>query len=741
MSAPPPEESGSTKSRELYGNRVAALGKGRPTAPGNFGQRVVTSPSSRASPEADENAAKSAAPSTPNSVSPSVLPSRRGSSAFADRPVGPLDVADASDKVPETSAQLPAEAQPESQPGSQDATSSEPPNSATRSTVSTRRRPLSVSNSSSTGPAVTVVTPVSSTPLKVTPSAEDAPAQSSLATPVAYEPPPAPAEFQAQERPPVVTPKSPVSSVQAHISVEKVPVKEVAVNADLRASRQDRPLQNGSGTPSVTQLPLSRTISSVDKSKGGPTSSKASDAPIPNNIKSNPAPPTSSISTSSTAPLSSTSATAPVISAGFDDSISMSPPPVTEPGRRSFTTVVHRGDGDNRPDSRHSTTSRSGTVTPRPSSSSFKPGTDGGVVRSKRNFKHLGTLTADPPPSPGLGEFGVGDLAALLQDAAWLEERLSGENMTLKVPSTLGEEGQNAEATKGGQATPAGAISTRAKGRGLTLGSAVSAPSSNASQSPVRLSPSTPSFQIYPDASSAPAKSSRGRKYFSLRNALRGQRLSISSEMSSDDSAPVATPPSPSFDLVMHQGPQGHGNDSMSIRSMFSSRSNKSGKSDSAPGSLRLSPRRGVARASSFAERFLNRASKAKSMLDDRGELSSSLLCYGRADPPFTFPDNAIPEGLPTLPPIISEAPGSLLSISPISASSKNETPFDRDIFDAFPNVPSEIPQRPGSYLFPVPPKTAPAEQDFRRSTIGVSTSQQNGSHGTPGWLRTRQES
>ncbi|KAI0288205.1 hypothetical protein BC826DRAFT_707360 [Russula brevipes] len=367
----------------------------------------------------------------------------------------------------------------------------------------------------------------------------------------------------------------------------------------------------------------------------------------------------------------------------------MSPPPVVEPGRRSFTAVVHRGDSDKRPDSRHSTTSRSGTVTPRPSSSSFKPGTDGGVVRSKRNFKHLGTLTADPPPSPGLGEFGVGDLAVLLQDAAWLEERLSDENIALKVPSTLGEEGQNAEATKGGQPTPTGVISTRAKGRGLTLGSATSAPSSNASQSPIRLSPSTPSFQIHPDVSSAPAKPSRGRKYFSLRNALRG--------------------------------PQGHGNDTMSIRSMFSSRSNKSGKSESAPGSLRISPRRGVARASSFAERFLNRASKTKSMLDDR--------------------DSAIPEGLPTLPPIIPEAPGSLLSISPISASSKNETPFDRDIFDAFPNVPSEIPQ-PGSYLFPVPPKTAPpAAQDFRRSTIGVTTSQQNSSHGTPGWLRTRQES
>lgn len=77
------------------------------------------------------------------------------------------------------------------------------------------------------------------------------------------------------------------------------------------------------------------------------------------------------------------------------------------------------------------------------------------------------------------------------------------------------------------------------------------------------------------------------------------------------------------------------------------------------------------------------------------------------------------------LPPIIPEAPGSLLSITPTSASTKNESPFNHDIFDAFPNVPSEIPQRPASasYMFPVPPKTAPVEQDFRRSTIGISTS------------------
>lgn len=75
------------------------------------------------------------------------------------------------------------------------------------------------------------------------------------------------------------------------------------------------------------------------------------------------------------------------------------------------------------------------------------------------------------------------------------------------------------------------------------------------------------------------------------------------------------------------------------------------------------------------------------------------------------------------LPPIIPEAPGSLLSISP---SSKNEIAFDRDIFDAFPNVPSEIPQRPAPYLFPVPSRSSMSvEHDFRRpSTIEISKRQ-----------------
>jgi hypothetical protein len=740
MGAPPPEETGSTKSRELYGNRVAALGKGRPTAPENSSHRAVTSPaapltslSSRDSP--DDNASKSTAQLTlgpiSDSPSPSTLPSRRDSSSFTDQPVGPLDGAGGSDETQDTSVQDTTRARFESPPGKKGTNSSEPSTTTKRtSTASTGFRPPSILNtSSSTALVTTAYTPndVSSSPLRAT-SSEGSPVQGSLTT---YEETPTPAESHTQERPPVVTLKSDVCTIQPHIAVERVPVKENTINANSRGLRLDRPPQNDSlevsskqSVASSVTRPSSSIISSAENSKGGPASI-TSTTPMPK-IKSEIRPSNSFTSSTTTPP-----AVAPV-SGDLEESTTMSPPPVAEPGRRSFSAVVHRGDGDSSSDSRHSTTSRSSTITPRPSTSSFKTGADGGVVRSKRNFKHLGAVTTDPPPSPAMG----GDLAALLQEAAWLEQRLYDENAT---PSALGEEYKKVEtvSSKGPATTttPAVVTSTRTKGRGLTLGPLTSAPSSYTSQSPIRSSPSTPSLQVHPETSPPLSKSARARKYFSLRGALRGPRLSMSSEMSSDDSAPVATPPSPSFDL---QATQGHGNDTMSIRSMFSIRSNKSGKSDSGPGSLRISPRRGVARASSFAERFLNRASKTKSMLDDPGELPLVLFFFKRVDLPFASQDDAIPERSPMLPPIIPESPGALLAITPISASPKNERTFDRDIFDAFPDVPSEIPQRPASYLFPVPPKTAPPiEQNFRRSSAIEFSTSQNGTHDKRGWLRS----
>jgi len=604
------------------------------------------------------------------------------------------------------------EPQLESLSVTQDAESLEHSNSTTKSTVSTGHRPPAALSPSSPTCLVASTLPVddvSPTVLRVTPSDVTPTQARGFATSTIYKAPSMSSESHTQDRLPAATTNSTtVSTVQAHVSEEQVPVREAITNTNPRGFRLDRPSQNSSraipsmtsDAPSVTQSPSSGIIAS-DSLKEDSTFI-TSDAPISSRIKSDLLPAGNPTSASVVAFLPTVSPAVPPVSRDLDDSVTMSPPPVAEPGRRSFSAVVHRGDSDSYSDSRHSTASRTSTITPRPSSSSFKTGTDGGVVRSKRHFKHLGAVTADPSPSPGTGDLGTGDLAALLQEAAWLEQRLSDETLSLTVPSALGEEWEKVEKSvalpKAAQATTrptAMATSTRTKWRGLPLDSSASAPFSDIAQSPIRSSPSTPSFQVHPDAVS---KSTRGRKYFSLRAALRGPRLSVSSEMSSDDSALVATPPSPSFDLAMQHAAQAHGNDSMSIRSMFSIRSNRSGKSESVTGSLRLSPRRGVARASSFAERFLNRATKTKSMLDD--------------------PDDAIPERLPMLPPIIPETPGSLLSITSISSSSKVETPFDRDIFDAFPNVPSEIPQRPASYLFPVPPRTAiPAEQEFRRSS------------------------
>src|SRR5712671_694513 len=258
LASAPPEETGSTKSRELYGNRVAALGKGRPTAPGNSAHRAVSfptaplaspreSPASRTSP--DDNAAKSAARLTPNSIGNSVSssiksPSRCNSSGFTDthRPPGPRDVPGGSDESQEPSEQPATDAQPDNLSATQDAKASEP---IAKPTVSTSRRPLSVSSSPlSTGFVVTNInrSDVSSNPLRSTASEATPTQTASFSTPAIHESPPPPAESHTQEHTPVVTPKSVVSTVQAHISVEQVPVKDT----NSLGVRPDRPPQNGS---------------------------------------------------------------------------------------------------------------------------------------------------------------------------------------------------------------------------------------------------------------------------------------------------------------------------------------------------------------------------------------------------------------------------------------------------------------------------------------------------------------
>ena len=669
MGVPPPEDAGSTKSRELYGNRVAALGKGRPTAPGNSGNRAVTSPPTVLAAASCRTPDKNAAvPTTPylttnpisHSVSPSTPPSRRSSSGIADRPASALDVVDGSDETQQAPAERADDhheitvqpsltgAQPESLPETQSAKPSKPIDSTTKSTAEPDDSPpppvSSVNSPPSTGSVVTTVTRhQTSAPLKVTVSElKVTPTQAeNVATSLtpSSQSTPATVGSQIQERSPLVSAEPAMPTVEAHITVEPNPAKEAAINANLRGSRLDLSAQNDS----LTVAPAHSDPPSVTDGSKGRSASNTPNAPTANKVKAsvlsdNSSTPASSITLSSNIPSAISS-----VSGDLDASVATSPPPPTvEPSRPSFSAIVHRGDGDLRPDSIYSIASRASTTISRPSSSSFKPGPDGGVVRSKRNFKHLGAVSIDPPVSPGVGDLGTGDLAALLQEAAWLEQRLSDEFLSFDVPSVTGEKESKAgieptvspsTVTNGGHATPSphtAATSTRTKGRGLTLGSSTSAPLANTPHSPIRSSTSAPSFQVHPATSNSPEeispippKSARSRKYFSLRGALRGQRLSMSSEMSSDDSAPVATPPSPNFDFSMPQATFGLGNDTMSVRSMFSSRSNRSGKSDSVPGSLRLSPpRRSVSRASSFAERLLGRALKTKSMLDDPGELS-----------------------------------------------------------------------------------------------------------------------
>jgi hypothetical protein len=598
MGVPLPEDA-SAKSRELYGNRVAALGKGRPTAPGNSRHRSVTSPApistipnAQTLADGNENDTKSAATlvsnSTPHTIPPSTSPECRSLSGPIDRSDEvQQDTEEDTNCYQEVSIQLDAVSQPRALPETDSGFSD--PVITTAKTMESTVSP--VNSPSSAGPAVTTLSlGESDTPERV-PSLKPvlSPHVEDLDHSASDKGQTAPSSVEShQGRLPIAKPAT--STVETRITVEPVPRKEATTKGDTIAR-----------------------ASNINRTKA--------------NL------PVDSISTPNVAFPSIASVNTHSAIGDFDDSITMSLPPAAETGRRSFSAVVHRSDTDKRPDSRHSTTSKASTITSRPSSSSFKTGTDGGVVRSKRNFKHLGAVTADPPASSG-----IGDLADLLQDAAWLEQRLSDVNTTSDVPPALSEERLKTESglgplspttfktEKAPQPVPASATATRSKGRGLILGSLIPVPSAKKPQSPARSSPSTPSFQVHPVASGSPVeglptppKSTRGRKYFSLRGALRNSRLSMSSEMSSDDSAPVATPPSPTFDFSIPQS-QGHGNDSMSVRSMFSIRSNKSGKSESVHGSLRLSPRRSVSRASSFAERLLNRATKTKSLLDDPGE-------------------------------------------------------------------------------------------------------------------------
>jgi hypothetical protein len=620
-------EDPSTKSRELYGNRVAVLGKGRPTAPVNSGHRSVTSPALSTTPNA-QISANDDTESSARLISDSTSPTIPSSTPLERRSLsGPIersdeeqeDTAEHTNCHQEISIELDAVSQPRVFPET-DSGSSDPIVATVKCTV------LPV-NSSPAGPAVTTPS-LGETPERV-PSPQRpvlSPDVENLDVSASHKGQNTPSSVEShQER--LLVAKPATSTVETRITIEPAPRKEAAISP--RGSQLDRSIQNNfttapldhSTTSAVPQLSSSSKADQTEKSKANTT-------PSVSNIKKTKA--DSHVDSTLTSNVSFPSSTSVSAHSDIDDSTVMSLPPAPDAGRRSFSAVVHRSDTDNRPDSRHSTTSGTSTITSRPSSSSFKTGTDGGVVRSKRNFKHLGAVTPDPPATPG-----IGDLTDLLQNAAWLEERLS--DSIFDVLSTSGEEGQTVESRPGPlsatvakteKATqPAPTAATRSKGRGLTLGPLISKPSAKTPQSPVRSSTSTPSLQVHSVASASPEEAlptppkARGRKYFSLRGALRNSRLSMSSEMSSDDSAPVATPPSPTFDFSTSQSAQGHGNDTMSVRSMFSIRSNKSGKSESVHGSLRLSPRRSVARASSFAERLLNRATKSKSLLDDPGEM------------------------------------------------------------------------------------------------------------------------
>lgn len=697
LGAPPAEEGAVKKSRELYGNRIAALGQGRPgLAPQQVQTRAVTAPSmpvsprrrylstsssiSGGSPTLSDPVASDVPPASGNSPLPSPGPSRRNSTAALNR----RSVIDIIVKFDEPS-----------------------------SVISTPRRTRTVSESNVSPSFVLPFDPPTLQTMEEASPVEEAfpialkdqptpDVPTELPGPVQF-PSLAPSALLETEQSPL-RPLSPPKVVQTPETVV-TPLPEIPEASSAIESTDSRekisisiPLDSATHSvrsPSVISPPMASSVSSpvaVDKPtgrKGGSISLDTSDTQISRSTRSvvSPLPNRPTLESS----LASTMSPIEL----FEDAVTPTA------GPKGYSVVVHGRTSESGPDRVSRPSSRTGTY----SSSGHKNSLDSTgsnhphpVLRSKRQFKHLQSSVADPPASPSANE-----LTALLQEAAWLEQRLMDGNTSIQEPVTpvLEPDVQsNSPVSTHASTTPSPILITPSRLQSIEI---------QHSQQPIS-SYSPPTLQIHAPAASAadeevpptpPPKSARTRRYFSLRSKLPTMpgaypRHSMSSEISSEDSAPVTTPPSPTFDLVM---PPKSSHDGMSVKSAKSGRSfrsalsGKSGKSE-APSmreSLKLSPRRGVARATSFAERLLNRASRTKSIIED--------------SPTEPIPELSRLEPIPQIEPMhpLPETPTSFISSSSADTSPNNTISFDRDIFDAFPSVPEGLPQRPASFLFPIP--------------------------------------
>ncbi|KAH9917444.1 uncharacterized protein B0H18DRAFT_938513 [Fomitopsis serialis] len=378
------------------------------------------------------------------------------------------------------------------------------------------------------------------------------------------------------------------------------------------------------------------------------------------------------------------------------------------------------------------------SLTPKTATGSFRAVvhhkvTEGANRSTSSQAQRVSDLRAvDSPKSPGFT-----DLADLLADAALLEKQLSGLGSPRKLPVTNATpstpppasalrsmSGPRVEVTIPDQPPANDDVSTSGDGHGSSEYNspqefppipAPRTPSPPQTPGPIIPTKDRPRSRLLSDTPPpVPPKSPRPR-YFSTLLSRRPSakdglmpmpgaypRDSVCSEMSEDDSV-LATPPSPRFDAV--------GSDTSSV--MSSSRSWKM-------------PSKGLARATSFADRLWHKRNNRNTVLiaspgkqhlhvrksqdsghyvlnagypDDDSHLSINTAARPRKSEPtpslpqLNLSSDARLERQPN--PNGNERPMSWVSVS----SSIGSGGLDSALFDSFPSVPDTVPNR----VLPIP--------------------------------------
>lgn len=298
----------------------------------------------------------------------------------------------------------------------------------------------------------------------------------------------------------------------------------------------------------------------------------------------------------------------------------------------------------------------------------------------------------EPPASPGSSE-----LASLLMSAALLEEQLSGgvlPSPDVRVTPV------DAEADEFGAKTLTPVQEAFdpfvTAPRSLSQHShASSSSSSSHSHQTLTPTPDSVAFPAHPSHSqeefppTPPPKSARTRYFSRSLRSLRSVSISRHSvSMSSEESAPVVTPPS-------EEKAAGWG-----------------------------SPKKTMGRATSFvAERIWSRKRTKSGVVDPNDEeapeipalhvRSASYNPHAHGDAPPSEAD--------------STRPVSWANTSSSSSSPYNDT-FDSELFDAFPQVPDSIPLQSNGHLQP-PPSSPPQHEKEKMSFLNRATTLPSRAH------------